>query len=87
MTSLLTKRLLRDTFIIPRWNVDILLASGPTSKGSCLVQAAGASNFKYFKDRQLTPPKKFDNVVMPEKPRLPIVARTPLVWQHGNNSF
>lgn len=84
MTSLLTKRLLRDTFIIPRWNVDLLLAS-PTCTGSCVVlQAAGASNFKYFKDRQLTPSKKFENVVMPDKPRLPIVSRTPMVWQQGS---
>ena len=83
MTSLLTKRLLRDGFAIPRWSVDLLQVS-PTSSGGCLLlQAAGASNFKYFKDRQLTPPKKFENVVMPERTRLPLVQRTPLIWQHG----
>lgn len=80
MTSLLTKRLLQDASIIPRMSVDLLLLA-PTS--IALVQSMGASKFKYFKERELTPPKKFDNVVMPERNRLPIISRTPYIWQQG----
>jgi len=80
MTSLLTKRLLHDASILPRISVlDVLLAA-PISVA--MVQSAGAK-FKYFNSRELTPPKKFENVVMPDRTRLPIVSRTPHMWQQG----
>jgi len=46
-------------------------------------QTAG-KKYKFFPDRELKAPAKFENVVMPEKHRLPIMPRTPNIWQLGS---
>jgi len=45
-------------------------------------QTAG-KKYKYFPDRELKVTAKFENVVMPEKHRLPIMPKTPNIWQTG----
>ena len=39
--------------------------------------------FKYFPNRDLHPPESFENVVMPERHRLPIMPKTPSMWSSG----
>nr|ALS04652.1 mitochondrial 39S ribosomal protein L16 [Pseudodiaptomus poplesia] len=39
--------------------------------------------FKYHPNRDLDPPKQFQNVVMPERGRLPIMPKTPTIWGTG----
>jgi len=81
MTSLFTKRLLNDVALLPRMSVVDVLLAPPTRLA--VVQSAGAKTFKHFNSREMTPPKKFENVVMPERTRLPMVGRTPYIWQQG----
>ena len=39
--------------------------------------------WKYFPDRDLKPPAKFENTNMPERPRLPVYTKTPSIWLSG----
>jgi len=47
-----------------------------------MVPAAG-KKYKYFPDRDLKPPNKFENLNMPERYRLPIMPKTPNFWSIG----
>ena len=47
-----------------------------------IVPAAG-KKYKYFPDRDIKPPNKFENLNMPERYRLPIMPKTPNFWSIG----
>jgi len=47
-----------------------------------LSQTAG-KKYKYFPDRELKVPEKFENVVMPPRNRLPVLPKVPHMWQIG----
>eukprot|EP00088_Acartia_fossae_P065168 TRINITY_DN80302_c0_g1_i1.p1 TRINITY_DN80302_c0_g1~~TRINITY_DN80302_c0_g1_i1.p1 ORF type:complete len:287 (+),score=54.22 TRINITY_DN80302_c0_g1_i1:48-908(+) len=79
MAFLLSSRLMKSDLMKPR-TCSSLLSS--TSSIVMMEQRAGAK-FKYFPDRDLDPPKSTENVVMPDRPRLPIMPKTPLFWSHG----
>jgi len=53
------------------------------SNSPSLTLTAG-KKFKYFRDRDLKPPPEFENIVMPERNRLPIMPKVPNIWQTGS---
>ncbi len=54
---------------------------------SILVLQFAGKKYKYFPDRELNPPPKFENINVPSKYRLPMMPKTPNVWQAGKVLF
>lgn len=52
-------------------------------RGLTTTGALSARKWKYHADRDLKPPPTTENTNMPDKPRLPIVQKTPSLWLSG----